>query len=80
MPELSEGQVIEAPFLDGPAEIKNIEERRGYHQLEVVLQECGEFRTPRMYLVNKIEPVDEIPEVRKEDPEQFFLSIEANRI
>jgi len=26
MADLSEGQVIQAPFLDGPAETKNIEE------------------------------------------------------
>jgi hypothetical protein len=80
MADLSEGQVIQAPFLDGPAEIKSIKEHARSDQLEVFLQDSGEFRTPRMYLVNKIEPVDEIPEVRKGDPEQFFLSIEANRI
>jgi superfamily II DNA or RNA helicase len=80
--EFSEGQVIQAPFLAGPAEVKNIEERTGYHQLEVVLQESGEFRTPRLTpdQLEKVELVDQSPNILNGDPEEFFLSIEAHRI
>ncbi len=82
MHDLSEGQVIQAGFLDGPAEIKNIEERSGYYQLEVVLQEDDEYRTPRLrpHQLGEIELVDQSPEVRTGNPEEFFLGVEAHRI
>lgn len=47
MSNLSEGQVIQAPYLGGPAEIKNIEERVSYYQLEIVLQDSEELNTSR---------------------------------
>ncbi len=44
---LSEGQLITAPFLPGPARVKNVEQRAAFVRLEVVLEETGEYRPLR---------------------------------
>lgn len=79
---LTEGQLITAPFLPGPARIKKVEQRAAFVRLEVVLEESGEYRPLRLSAeqVAQVTLVQRDPLAAGGDPEQFFLLVEANRI
>ncbi|MFQ5352623.1 MAG: DEAD/DEAH box helicase, partial [Candidatus Binatia bacterium] len=79
---LSEGQVIQANFLPGPARVKKFEQRNAFCRLEVVLERSGEYRSLRLPLdqLAQIQVVHHDPLALSSDPEEFFLLIEANRI
>jgi superfamily II DNA or RNA helicase len=82
MVELTEGQIIQADFFDGLAEVKKFEQRTGYSTLEVVLLDSSTYRSlnPTPDQLQQIELVDQEPEILSGDPEEFFLNIEAHRI
>jgi len=77
------GQLINAPFLAAPAEVKRFEPRRGYYLLEVVLQDGNHsFKTLR------ITP-DQLAQVQiagqdtltvTSNAEDFFFLMEAHRV
>lgn len=78
----TEGQLITAPFLPGPARIKKVEQRSAFYRLEVVLEDTGEYRPLRLSAeqVAQISLVERDPLAMSGDPEEFFLLVEANRI
>ena len=82
MPTLSDGQIIEADFFNGAAQVKKFEQRTGYYKLEVVLLDTGEYRafSPTPEQLDQVRLVDRQPEILSGDPEEFFLNVEANRI
>lgn len=81
-PSLSEDELITAPFLSGPARVKRFRDKGGYYLLEVTLEESGEFLPKRLTpdQVAQIEVLSSRPGTLSDDPEEFFLAIEARRI
>lgn len=81
--QISSGQIIQAPFLPGPAEVKTFVARQGYYRLECVLLNDG-----NRYLTKNLQPaqLEEIAVVQRnaltksKSAEDFFCYIEANRI
>ena len=78
---LTEGMLIEAPFLDGTATVKKFEKKAGYYLLEVVLNGTNEFRSipitdEQLKLIRQVSK-DSLSLVNGEN---FFFFVEANRI
>ena len=78
---LTEGMLIEAPFLDGTATVKKFEKKTGYYLLEIVLNSTNEFRSipindEQLRLIRQVSE-DSSSIVKGED---FFFFVEANRI
>ena len=81
--DLHPGQLITAPFLPAPAEVKGFERRRGYVRVELLLQDGR-----NTYLAKNLTDV-QLTQVTildsgeislAEDAEDFFFLIEAHRI
>ena len=79
---LTQGQRIQADFLPEVATIKNVDTRKGYTKVEVVLEESQTFYTKNLLpnQLDMIEVIDAQPELLSGDPTSFFLNIEAHRI
>lgn len=73
--ELTEGKLIEAPFLKGTATVKKFEKRKGYFLLEVVLNETREFKPLRITeaQLNSIRAVSDTFSTMENSEELFFL-------
>jgi len=81
--ELQPGQLINAPFLPTPAEVKKFEPRAGYFLLEVVLQDGHHTYKPLRITADQlaqVEFLDHGPLALTDNAEDFFFLIEANRI
>jgi len=80
--ELAEGQIITADFLSGAARVKKFEKRENFSLLEVVLENTGKFRSLRLISdqLKQIEIVHRDAVTVSDNPESFFLFIEATRI
>ena len=80
---LKPGQIIRAPFLPAPAEIKGIDQRAGYSLLEVVLQDGNHtYKSLRITAdqIAQIEVLERSPVALTDNAEDFFFLIEAHRI
>ncbi|MHA2407645.1 MAG: DEAD/DEAH box helicase [Candidatus Ranarchaeia archaeon] len=78
--ELSEGELVEAPFFDGIGEVKKFQLKTGYILLELVLKKNMEFKTFRltqdqMHLIKVVSEEFSFCD----DSQDFFLLIEALR-
>jgi superfamily II DNA or RNA helicase len=80
--DLTEGQQISAPFLNGIARVKKFERKKGFCLLEVVLKGTNEFKTLRISdeQCNVIELIADNIHSLSDSGEDFFFFIEANRI
>ncbi len=81
--ELQVGQLITAPFLPTPAEVKKFEPRSGYFLLEVVLDDGHHTYKPLRITddqLARIEVLERHPIALTDNAEDFFFLIEANRI
>ena len=81
--ELQPGQLVNAPFLPTPAEVKKFEPRAGYFLLEVVLQDGHHTYKPLRITADQlaqVEFLDHGPLALTDNAEDFFFLIEANRI
>ncbi|MDY7079084.1 MAG: helicase-related protein [Chloroflexota bacterium] len=81
--ELQVGQLITAPFLPTPAEVKKFEPRSGYSLLEVVLDDGHHTYKPLRITdeqLAQIEVLERNPIALTDNAEDFFFLIEANRI
>jgi len=81
--DLSVGQVVQAPFLSEPAEVKKFEPRSGYHLLEVVLQDGNStYKALRITddQLSQIEVLENKQVLLSDNAEDFFYLIEAHRI
>jgi len=78
---LKEGELIEAPFLDGVAEIKKFEDRGNYSHLEAVITNTNEFKSVNLS-DEQIESIERASSSTSflESSEDFFLNVEASRI
>lgn len=81
--KLQAGQLINAPFLPGTAEVKAVSERRGYWKLEAVLKDGSHQYISRNLTAAQLAEIQIVQqnELRRvESAEDFFLLIEAHRI
>jgi len=80
--ELSEGQVIQAAFLPEPAIVKKFEPRRNFHVLEYVLKNSKTFHSINLThdQLEQISLLQQDSLASVQNPEDFFLFIEANRV
>jgi superfamily II DNA or RNA helicase len=81
--ELQSGQVITAPFLPAPAEVKKFEPRLGYFLLEVVLDDGHQTYKPLRITddqLAQVKVVERSPLALTGNAEDFFFLIEAQRI
>ncbi len=81
--ELQVGQLITAPFLPTPAEVKKFEPRSGYFLLEVVLDDGHHTYKPLRITddqLAQVEVLERHPIALTDNAEDFFFLIEANRI
>jgi len=80
--KLNEGQIIEAPFISGLAEVKKFLYKKGLVLLEVILKDSNQYK--KIWITEKqlseIEIVDTSHITPSESSEDFFFFIEANRI
>jgi hypothetical protein len=77
------GQLIRAPFLSAPAEVKKFEPRSGYYLLEVVLEDGQHTFKPLRITAEQlaqIQVLERNPVALTADAEDFFYLIEAHRI
>lgn len=77
------GQLITAPFLPAPAEVKKFEPRAGYFLLEVVLQDDHHTYKPLRITAEQLAQVfiaERNPLALTGNAEDFFFLIEAHRI
>jgi hypothetical protein len=77
------GQLIRAPFLSAPAEVKKFEPRSGYYLLEVVLGDGHDTFKPLRITAEQlaqIEVLERNPVALTADAGDFFYLIEAHRI
>lgn len=75
-------EIIEAPFLDGKAKLLRLEECGKSYILEAVLIDDDKYIQRRIdeKQYNNIEKISETPITIKDDSEEFFYNLEANRI
>jgi hypothetical protein len=81
--QLQPGQLIRAPFLSAPAEVKKFEPRSGYYLLEAVLDDgqhtCKPLRITAEQIA-QIQVLERNPVALTADAEDFFYLTEAHRI
>lgn len=81
--ELTIGQIITAPFLSAPAEVKQFQPRAGYALLEVVLDDGHHtFKSLRLTTdqLSQVSIVERNAVALTDNAEDFFFLIEAHRI
>src|SRR5687768_5986443 len=81
--ELHIGQLITAPFLPAPAEVKKFESRRGYYRLEVLLRDgSNQYLSQNINdsQLAQVQVVERNPVALTDNAEDFFFLIEAHRL